>query len=342
MKRTFSFFRVLLLAVLLAIPAAAAPEAPQITLQPQNLQYPEYSTAGYLVKASGTNLTCTWYLEYQGKTYNISDNSNGIEPWEGYAGETYGAAQPDSNSFFWFFGGIEEALNGAQIWCVIEDGHYTVESQHATVTVQGNAMPPEILAFPAALTAKQGQSAEVRCTAKAPGACQLEYLWYETATGKLPDIRALEPAENSDFLILDTAKAGTRYYVCAITTSDGGRAYSSVLPVTVTEAAPEPTTAQTPTVEAAAPAETTTAPTEATAAPTETTAAPTEATAAPTEATAAPTETTAAVDTPKDTTQTEPAEAPNAFPWWGFVLIALGGSGAGAGLAVLLLKKKKS
>ena len=97
--------------MLLAIPVSADSDV-KITMQPQNYQYPEYSVAMYTVEASGSNLHCTWYIEYEGKTYNLSDNTNGVEPWEGYAGENYGGFV-DGNKFSWFFGGIEAGLNGA-------------------------------------------------------------------------------------------------------------------------------------------------------------------------------------------------------------------------------------
>lgn len=331
MKRLFACcLAAIVLLGSLACLAFAAPEAPQITLQPQNVHYPEYSTAGYLVRASGTNLTCTWYLEYQGKTYNLSDNTNGIEPWEGYAGETYGATQPDSNSFFWFFGGIGAELSGAEIWCVIEDGHYDVTSARAIITVQGSAMPPEILEFPAELTVTQGSQTDIRCVAKSPSQAQLEFRWYETSTGKLQDIRAIDPEETGDFITPDTSAPGVRYYVCGITTTDGGMAYSSVLPVTV-QAASQPPAG----TEATDPAKETTEATEATKA---TDPAP-DATATGGATGEDDPQTPATDSVQKDPAQNHEEEA-KSFPWWGILLIALASAGAGVGAAFLLLKKK--
>ncbi len=238
MKKLFSLLMCLLLLCGLMVPVSAG-NGPEITMQPQNYQYPEYSVAMYTVKATGSNLQCTWYLEYEGKTYNLSDNTNGMEPWEGYAGENYGGIQNDSNTFTWFFGGIEEELSGAQIWCVIEDGHYDVTSDRAIITVQGSAMPPEILQMPAQITAYRGDSVEIRCLAKSTDGSQLEYIWYETTNGKLQDIRAIDPEETGDYLIASTEKAGVRYYVCGLATSAGGNAYSSVVSVTVLDTDPE-------------------------------------------------------------------------------------------------------
>jgi len=225
----------MLLLVCLTMLALAAPEGPQITLQPQNYHYPEYSVAIYTVKATGTNLHATWYLEYKGKTYNLSDNQNAFEPWEAYAGENYGPMEEGPNTFSWFFGGIEEGLSGAQIWCVLEDGHYDVISDRAIITVQGAQMPPEILQLPPSVSANCGEATEIRCVAKSGSDAQLKFQWYETTTGKLQDIRAID-GEDSDFLNCSTATPGTRYYVCCVTDTQGGMVYSGVVPVTVADA----------------------------------------------------------------------------------------------------------
>lgn len=229
----------LLCVLLLSVPVmpSAASDAPVITLQPQSYHYPQYSVAVYTVKATGQNLTATWYIKYQGVTYNLSDNTNGMEPWEGFAGENYGPMEDGPNTFSWFFGGIEEGLNGAEIWCVLEDGHYDVESAHAIITVQGSALPPEILQLPTSLTVKRGETAQLRCVAKSNNASQLVFQWYETATGRLMDIQAMD-GEEADYIFLNTQNVGTRYYVCLVRASDGGMAYSSVVPVTVIDSTP--------------------------------------------------------------------------------------------------------
>lgn len=239
MKKGIPLLLVALLCILLAVPSLAAPEEPVITLQPQSCYYPEYSVAIYTVKAEGTNLTAYWYIEYQGKTYNASNIGGAMQPWEGYAGESYGPKKLDANTFCFIFEGIEEELNGAKIWCEIEDGHYSITSQKAYITIGNYGSPPEILSIPTGITVKQGQEAEIRCVAKSSDGSQLAYLWYETDTGKLEDIRALNRGtEDCDFLFCDTSSVGTRYYVCGITTSGGGMAYSSVVEVNVTANAP--------------------------------------------------------------------------------------------------------
>jgi len=305
MKKLLSLTLCLALMCLLCLNALADEQTPAITMQPQNYQYPEYAVAVYTVKATGRNFTATWYLEYEGKTYNLSDNQNGIEPWEGYAGETYGPMEEGPTTFSWFFGGIEAELNGAEIWCVLEDGKNDVSSQRAVISVQGDAMPPEIKQLPVSVEVTAGAEAELRCVAASVEESQLQFQWYETATGKLQDIRALDD-ETLDTLLPPTQTPGTRYYVCCVTTSAGGRAYSSVVPVTVTQSA-TPETPESP------------------------------------EAPETP-ETPETPESPENPTQTQQPDAqdpPVQMPWWGIALVAAGGIGVGIVIAVLIARPKK-
>ena len=66
MKTPICLLLVALILVLSVISATAATAAPLITLQPQSPCYPEYSVAVYTVKATGSNLTATWYLQWEG------------------------------------------------------------------------------------------------------------------------------------------------------------------------------------------------------------------------------------------------------------------------------------
>lgn len=236
MKKGLGTIVCLVLLLSLALPVFAAGEAPKITLQPQSPSYTNYAVAIYTVKATGSNLTATWYMQWQGKTYTISEIGGAMQDWEAYAGESYGARKLDDNTFAFTFEGIEKDLDGAYIWCVIEDGHYDVTSQKALISVGSASIPPEILSIPAELTVVQGEEAEIRCVAKAPEGKQLTYLWYETDSGRLEDMRAVDRGtEDGDFLACDTSMPGTRNYLCKVETSDGGLAYTSYVPVTVTE-----------------------------------------------------------------------------------------------------------
>ena len=105
-----------------------------------------------------------------------------MQDWETYAGESYGARTLDDNTFVFVFEGIEYDLDGAYIWCVIEDGHYNVTSQKNRISVGNENMPPEIVSIPSELTVEQGDLAEIRCVAKTTDGSELSFLWYQVST----------------------------------------------------------------------------------------------------------------------------------------------------------------
>ena len=120
-------------------------------------------------------------------------------------------------------------------------------SQVGHITVGNYGSPPEILSVPASVTVKRGEEAEIRCVAKSSDGSQLNFLWYETGTGKFEDMQAIDRgAETGDYMFCDTSTIGTRYYVCGITTSGGGMAYSSMVEVNVVA---ETTTAAAPKIQ---------------------------------------------------------------------------------------------
>ena len=315
MRKTVCLLLAVLMSCLLAMPAMAAPEGPVITLQPQSPNYPHYSVAIYTVKAEGTNLQATWYMEWLGKTYTISDIGGAMQDWEAYAGESYGARKVDDNTFIFVFEGIERDLDGGYIWCVIEDGHYAVTSQKSRICVGSEKMPPEIVSIPTELTVEQSAEAEIRCVAKSLDDSQLSFLWYETDTGRLEDIRAVNRGtETADYLLCDTSEEGTRNYICMVESANGGMTYSSVVSVTVVEKQPKPTRPQDPT-------EPTTTPTVPSEQPTVSTEGSTSETQAP--------------------TTTPDAPQQDELPWWTFLIVAVIAAVVGFGTVVIFVKKKK-
>ena len=303
MKKFVSLLLIIFVVCLGILPVSAASDEPVIILEAQSPNYPEYSVAIYTVKASGKNLNATWYMEWQGKTYTISNIGGSIQDWEVYAGESYGAKKLDDSTFAFVFEGIEKELDGAYIWCVIKDGKYELVGKKTRITVGGESTPPEIVSIPTMLTVEQGDEAEIRCVAKSANSAQLSFLWYETDSGKLEDIRAVNRGEETtDYMICDTAALGTRNYLCMVKSSDGGVIYSSIVPVTVIEKQ-----------------------------------AVENGPSAPTDTTSPPTDTTG---NSQDTDNTDKSDG-QTFPWWGYALIAVGGIAAGMGIAVIITKLKK-
>jgi hypothetical protein len=239
---------VLLIAVLCfaAVPASAAGDEPVIVANPSSPAYPEGAVATYTCEAVGTNLTFTWYLVYEGTTYNLSQN-DGSQPWCGHAinsGVTTFGFQSTC-----FFEGIMPGLSGAELYCVIEDGHYSVQSTSAVIDVSGSVMPPQVKVV-GSMEVYTGDLCDLYCSATSNNAGEnFSYLWYETATGRLQDIIAVDRgSQTADTLHIDTSAPGTHYYVCMVTDSAGGSAYSAVIPVRISErpAAPGILTAKLP------------------------------------------------------------------------------------------------
>ncbi len=302
MKKIVSLLLIIFIVCLGTVPVAAASDEPTITLEIQSPNYPEYSVAIYTVKVTGNNLKATWYMEWNGKTYTISNVGGAMQDWEGFAGETYGAKKLDDNTFAFVFEGIGKELDGAYIWCVLEDGHYDVTSKKARITVGGEGTPPEILSIPTMLTVEQGDEAEVRCVAKSVSDAQLSFLWYETDSGRLEDIRAVNRGEETnDFMLCDTTVLGTRNYLCMVKSTDGGVIYSSVVPVTVIE---RQAVENGPSV--------------------------------PSDTTPPVTDTTGNSQNIDNTDKS----GDQAFPWWGYALIALCSIAVGIGGTVIFTKFK--
>lgn len=343
MRKMICLFLCFVLILLASVAAFADTQEPEITFHPQTYDVPEYDVAEYVVKAEGRNLKATWYMQWQGKTYNISQTGGSVKPWEAYAGETYGAVQTDSNTFTFFFGEIEDELDGAEIWCVLEDGHYDVTTQRAKIMVHSQESrgyprtPPLILSVPASLTVEQGQEAEIRCVARSQDGSQLSFLWYETDTGKLEDMRALNRGtENCDFLFCDTSQPGVRQYICRVETSNGGIAYSSVVPVEVKAAKTQPKPTAPPVVQTEPPVVEPEPPVAQTEAP-----APEEITLETTAPTETETlETAQPTQAPSNNIE-EPAPQDDGLPWWVLVAVALGGCAIGIGVAVILIHTNK-
>lgn len=329
MKKILSAVLCCLLLCALAVSVAAASKGPVITLQPQSPTYTQYDVALYVVKAEGTNLTATWYMEWMGKTYNISDTSGSMQDWEPFAGESYGPRQLDANTFSYTFEGIDYDLDGAMIWCVIEDGHYDVASQKVRVSVKDFGLPPRILEIPAQVTVEKDAEAEIRCVAVSPAEnVQLTYRWFETVTGSMDDISAVTEVQQSDFLKVDTSAVGTRNYVCQVSTTDGGIAYSSIVPVTVTEKAVQETDAPTENPGSQIPDNTQ---------PATDNTQPVTGNTQPTEAVKQ--EQPGATVQPEDN-DPDKSQGDNGLPWWILVLVGLAATGAGVGVAILLTKEK--
>ena len=236
MKKFTALLMITLLAAAMLVPVSAA-EKPVITLQPQNYVYPEFASALWSVGATGENLSYDWYIVYNGTAYRTADAFAENHPWlNGVAGSGYGSNEAGDT---FFIEGIGSALDGALIYCVVSNEAGSVTSESAYISVNGKKSPPR-LNVPALVTVEQETVVKLLCDAEAAeGDSVSSYAWFETPTGQLKDIVAIGSSggqpEEDPVLVCDTSTPGTRYYVCYVMTKLGGMAYSSVIPVTVTE-----------------------------------------------------------------------------------------------------------
>lgn len=237
-KATAVLIFILILATFALTPSLAAGNI-VITHQPQNGTFPENSVASWSVEAAGDNLSYHWFIVYKGVTYDTNKSFAEGHPWQdGVLGSGYGS-NDKGNTFF--INGIGSALDGAEIYCIVSNKTGSVTSARAYISVGGSKSPPE-LKVSASVRVEKGKVLKLYCDAKASDGDEVKsYLWYETTTGKLKDIVAIGAnegySEEDPILVCDTGKAGTRYYVCYVETKLGGKAYSSVIPVTVVEKA---------------------------------------------------------------------------------------------------------
>ena len=229
---------ILALATILILSAIALPvyaaKAPVIINQPSNLNFPESSVASWSVEANGVGLQYHWYIIFDGKTYDTQKSYEENKAWAGYAIEGYG---PDEEGNVFYINGILPEISGAQIYCDVSTAGGTVSSRAAYISVieAGKSMPPEII-VQASFTTEPDSVLDIFCYADDPKDGTLSYMWYETSSGKLEDIIAINRGEETDSTLqCDTGKIGTRYYVCMVTTSKGGSGYSSVIEVNVAE-----------------------------------------------------------------------------------------------------------
>lgn len=111
-------------------------------------------------------------------------------------------------------------------------------SLFTTIAVSAEEM--NVFINPGSVTVQPFNTAELECyytdTTKS-----VSFIWYETTTGELKDIIALDGGTKTNkTLLVDTSKEGVRYYACAVIL-DGNYTqpyYSDIAKVTVTSASP--------------------------------------------------------------------------------------------------------
>lgn len=237
MKKRIGFILCLLLLYSLLIPVSASVE-PEITQQPQSTTFKEFGVASYSVTVKGKYLKCRWYMRFNGDIYDLCDLGNGMNPWEHYAGSSYGPysnTEGEYTTFTYYFNGIDSELDGCYLYAEIEDGHFSITSEKAYIRVTPYEEPEIVINVPSSIEVYQGDILDLYCSATASDGSSLDYLWYSCSTGNIENIIAVNRgSEDQDTLRVDTGYVGTQYYTCYVSTSSYG-AYSDMIRVTVLE-----------------------------------------------------------------------------------------------------------
>ena len=134
----------------LGLPVSADGGA-EIIAQPQNPTYNAGAVAIYSVTARGQNLTCSWYIDYNGTEYELTLADEVVDPWENYAGAGYGmtsSKEGDKTTFNYIFEGIGSELDGSTIYAVVHDGYKPVRSDIAHISVAGGVKTPPTTKVP--------------------------------------------------------------------------------------------------------------------------------------------------------------------------------------------------
>lgn len=227
MKRLLSIVFCIVMIFVMAVPVFAA--EPVITQHPQSGTWKEGAVAYFSVEVTGQYLKYNWFLEYNGATYFLND-ADGSEPWASYVTSGFGRS-PAGDGFF--FEGIGKELNGSAIWVEVNDGHFTVESQKAYISVTG-ANAPSVTAQEN-YTVEQGDVLDITVNATDPTGKGMEYLWYSSSVARLENMIAIDRgAHTKKAYRVDTSFVGVTYYVCDVSNS-AGSVYSPIIRVEVVE-----------------------------------------------------------------------------------------------------------
>lgn len=227
MKRLLSLVFCIVMIFVMAVPVFAA--EPVITQHPQSGTWKEGAVAFFSVEVTGQSLKYNWFLEYNGVTYFLND-ADGSEPWASYVTSGFGRS-PAGDGFF--FEGIGKELNGSAIWVEVNDGHFTVESQKAYISVT-SADAPSVTAQEN-YTVEQADVLDITVNATDPTGKGMEYLWYSSSVARLENMIAIDRgAHTKKTYRVDTSSVGVTYYVCGVSNS-AGSVYSPIIRVEVVE-----------------------------------------------------------------------------------------------------------
>lgn len=249
---------------------AKADGAPVIVEDPHNRMWRgQNSFAIYRCVTEEDNMeteSYQWYLNYNGTQYDLCGDI-AWAPWYQYtAGPTGGNVCAIGNTYL--IEGIQEGLNGAEIWCEVSNSYGKTESRKARISVSNYVPTIQSFTTRTRLDAKTGEPITLRAevgieASDAQDYNWFEYQWYTSPTDELMDMRAIDGANDTVYTFTPTEPGvhflffGAFYTLPDPVYGDGPRpvnySYSSVITVVAYgNPAEESTEGETETAEASA------------------------------------------------------------------------------------------
>ena len=180
----------------------------KITTQPKSATVANGKTGKLTIKASGSSLKYSWYIQYKGASSFTKVGSSS---------KTY--------SFK-----MASKLDGAEVYCVVKD-KYGIEVKSSVVTLK---MPvqPKITTQPASVKLFSGKTAKLTVKASGDG---LKYQWYYAKAGS-SKFKKLSAKSATYSLKMSSSMDGRKVY-CLVTDKYGQTVKSSVVTLTMLKTA---------------------------------------------------------------------------------------------------------
>lgn len=215
---------------------------PEVTWDPQSRCFPAGSDAVYSVTASGRELSFSWSMEFNGTTYDITEQKDALMAagLSAYCSDI--RTEDEKNRSRLIISGVKEGIDSiygkfTKVYCVVSNPRASAFSNNAYVLVgpKGIPYPPEIYIKPVAAFIASDIVPKVACDVFEEEGAEYHYQWYEIEQGKLEYAMAVMYADDSPILIPDFAKQYTDYICMVTVTKNGVSADSWSSPVNVYE-----------------------------------------------------------------------------------------------------------
>jgi hypothetical protein len=214
------------------------------TAYPMSRQFPEDSVATYTVDSESAYATFSWYLKFDGNTYDFANLDLSSAQWINYV--TGFGVSADGKTLF--FEGVTKDLGGAEVYCVCDENGVKTTSPAAVVSICEAGMPmPPVMKAPAKVTATCGEKAVLSVEAEPQEGVTYNYQWYTSFSENLADIKAImDDGFDGPSIEISSDAPGTVNYCCMVESVKDGKStnsYTNIIQVEFKAAAPVETEA---------------------------------------------------------------------------------------------------